>query len=138
MASKFHLKTASNGQFHFNLHAGNGEIILSSEQYKAKQSALDGIESVRKNSQRRGCLRGQGRQQRQELLRAQGHQRPGGRPEPDVRQRSQLQERHRVGEEERAGRDAAERPPEHVTSEARAVVRRGFHPPYGCACFSNT
>ena len=35
MASKFHLKTASNGQFHFNLHAGNGEIILSSEQYKA-------------------------------------------------------------------------------------------------------
>ncbi len=56
MASKFHLKTASNGQFHFNLHAGNGEIILSSEQYKAKQSALDGIESVRKNSQREGAF----------------------------------------------------------------------------------
>jgi len=52
MASKFHLKKASNEQFHFNLHAGNGEIILGSEQYKAKQSALDGIESVRKNAQR--------------------------------------------------------------------------------------
>ncbi|MBB1518841.1 YegP family protein [Aquipseudomonas guryensis] len=56
MASKFVLKTASNGQFHFNLHAGNGEIILSSEQYKAKQSALDGIESVRKNAQREGAF----------------------------------------------------------------------------------
>ncbi|MDD0845091.1 YegP family protein [Pseudomonas sp. Gutcm_11s] len=56
MASKFHLKKAANEQFHFNLHAGNGEIILSSEQYKAKQSALDGIESVRKNSQRDGAF----------------------------------------------------------------------------------
>ncbi|WP_394559880.1 YegP family protein [Aquipseudomonas alcaligenes] len=56
MASKFHLKKAANEQFHFNLHAGNGEIILSSEQYKAKQSALDGIESVRKNSQREGAF----------------------------------------------------------------------------------
>lgn len=56
MASKFHLKKASNEQFHFNLHAGNGEIILSSEQYKAKQSALDGIESVRKNAQREGAF----------------------------------------------------------------------------------
>lgn len=52
MASKFHLKKAANEQFHFNLHAGNGEIILTSEMYKAKQSALEGIESVRKNSQR--------------------------------------------------------------------------------------
>jgi uncharacterized protein YegP (UPF0339 family) len=56
MASKFHLKKASNEQFHFNLLAGNGEIILSSEQYKAKQSALEGIESVRKNSQREGAF----------------------------------------------------------------------------------
>lgn len=56
MASKFVLKTASNGQFHFNLHAGNSEVILSSEQYKARQSALDGIESVRKNSQREGAF----------------------------------------------------------------------------------
>ncbi|NQD92722.1 YegP family protein [Pseudomonas sp. CrR25] len=52
MASKFHLKKAKDGQFHFNLHAGNGEIILTSELYKAKDSALNGIESVRSNSQR--------------------------------------------------------------------------------------
>lgn len=56
MASKFHLKKASNEQFYFNLLAGNGEIILSSEPYKAKPSALDGIESVRKNAQRDGAF----------------------------------------------------------------------------------
>ena len=39
-----------NGQFHFNLKAGNGEIILSSEMYKAKSSAENGIESVKKNA----------------------------------------------------------------------------------------
>jgi uncharacterized protein YegP (UPF0339 family) len=33
----------------FNLKAGNGEIILTSELYKEKQSALAGIESVKKN-----------------------------------------------------------------------------------------
>lgn len=55
MAAKFHLKKAKDGQFHFNLHAANGEIILTSELYKAKDSALGGIESVRKNSQRDGA-----------------------------------------------------------------------------------
>lgn len=44
MAAKFHLKKAKDGQFHFNLHAANGEIILTSELYKAKDSALGGIE----------------------------------------------------------------------------------------------
>ncbi|SDH48563.1 hypothetical protein SAMN05216603_109174 [Pseudomonas benzenivorans] len=56
MASKFHLKAAKDGQFHFNLLAGNGEIILTSELYKSKPSALDGIESVKKNSQRQGAF----------------------------------------------------------------------------------
>lgn len=52
MAGKFHLKKANDGQFHFNLNAGNGETILTSELYKAKDSALNGIESVRKNAVR--------------------------------------------------------------------------------------
>lgn len=56
MAGKYHLKKASDGQFHFNLHASNGEIVLTSELYKAKASAQDGIESVRKNSQRDGAF----------------------------------------------------------------------------------
>ncbi|MFN7022400.1 MAG: YegP family protein [Phycisphaerales bacterium] len=46
----FVLKTASDGQTYFNLKAGNGETILSSEMYKAKASALNGIESVKTNA----------------------------------------------------------------------------------------
>jgi len=38
-------------QYRFNLKAGNGEIILRSEGYVAKASCLNGIESVRTNSQ---------------------------------------------------------------------------------------
>ncbi|MCF7201343.1 YegP family protein [Pseudomonas oligotrophica] len=56
MSGKFQLKKASNGQFHFNLLAGNGQVILSSEQYKAHASALNGIESVRKNAVREGAF----------------------------------------------------------------------------------
>ncbi len=51
MASKFEINLAKDGQFYFNLKAGNGEIILTSEMYKAKASCTNGIESVRKNSQ---------------------------------------------------------------------------------------
>lgn len=50
MAGKFALKKSSNGQFHFNLHAGNGQVILSSEMYKEKRGATGGIESVQKNA----------------------------------------------------------------------------------------
>ena len=51
MAGKFDLKKSSNGQqYHFNLKAGNGEIILSSEMYEAKSGAENGIESVKKNA----------------------------------------------------------------------------------------
>jgi uncharacterized protein YegP (UPF0339 family) len=50
MAGKFELKTAKNGKFHFNLKAGNGQIILSSEMYETKNAAENGIESVKKNA----------------------------------------------------------------------------------------
>ena len=50
MAGKFELKTAANGKFHFNLKAGNGQIILSSEMYESKSAAENGIESVKKNA----------------------------------------------------------------------------------------
>jgi uncharacterized protein len=50
MAGKFVIKKSSDGQFRFNLKAGNGEIILTSELYKAKASAVNGIESVKKNA----------------------------------------------------------------------------------------
>ncbi|MFV0390203.1 MAG: YegP family protein [Pyrinomonadaceae bacterium] len=50
MAAKFVIKQGSNGQFHFNLLAGNGQIVLSSEMYKTKSAVENGIESVKKNS----------------------------------------------------------------------------------------
>jgi len=51
MAGKFELYKDKAGEFRFRLKAGNGEIILASEGYKARASAENGIESVRKNAQ---------------------------------------------------------------------------------------
>ena len=43
-------ETDKAGEFRFRLKARNGEIIATSEGYKAKASCLNGIESVRKNA----------------------------------------------------------------------------------------
>lgn len=51
MAGKFVVDKRSNGEFQFNLKAGNGLVILASEGYAAKASCLNGVDSVRKNSQ---------------------------------------------------------------------------------------
>lgn len=51
MAATFKLQKSKDEKFFFNLLAENGERILTSETYNAKESALKGIESVRKNSQ---------------------------------------------------------------------------------------
>lgn len=56
MAGKFELKKAKNGEFMFNLKAANGQIILTSELYKQKASAQNGIESVSKNATRDGAF----------------------------------------------------------------------------------
>jgi uncharacterized protein len=50
MAAEYEIKTAKNGKIHFNLKAGNGQIILSSEMYESKSAAVNGIESCKKNS----------------------------------------------------------------------------------------
>ena len=42
--------TSSNGEFRFNLLADNGQVILSSEGYKAEASRDNGIDSVRRNA----------------------------------------------------------------------------------------
>ena len=47
---KFELYEDKGGEFRFRLKARNGEIIATSEGYKAKSSCLNGIESVRKNA----------------------------------------------------------------------------------------
>lgn len=48
---KFEITKRKNGEFQFNLKAGNGQVILTSEGYTAKDSCKNGIESVKKNSQ---------------------------------------------------------------------------------------
>ncbi|OJV52457.1 MAG: hypothetical protein BGO31_07340 [Bacteroidetes bacterium 43-16] len=47
---KFVIKTAKNGQYYFNLKAGNGQTILSSEMYTTKTACTNGIESVKTNA----------------------------------------------------------------------------------------
>ena len=47
---KFVITTRSNGEFQFNLKAGNGQTILASESYSTKAACENGIESVRKNA----------------------------------------------------------------------------------------
>lgn len=49
MAGWFELSKSTNGQYFFVLKAGNGESILTSEQYVAKGSAENGIASVQAN-----------------------------------------------------------------------------------------
>lgn len=50
MAGKFELKQGDSGKFSFNLKSGNGQVVLTSQTYASKTSAVEGIESVRKNS----------------------------------------------------------------------------------------
>lgn len=47
---KFEMYTDKRGEFRFRLKATNGEIIATSEGYKAKASCLNGIESIKKNA----------------------------------------------------------------------------------------
>ena len=48
---KFVITKKANGEFQFNLKAGNGQVILASEGYTTKAACENGIESVKKNSQ---------------------------------------------------------------------------------------
>ena len=50
MAGKFEIKQTANGKYTFNLRAGNGQIILSSEMYESRSAAQNGIQSVKKNA----------------------------------------------------------------------------------------
>ena len=50
MAATFELKKTKNDKFVFNLLASNSQVILTSEMYESRASALNGIESVRKNA----------------------------------------------------------------------------------------
>jgi len=49
--AKFEVYNDKKGEFRFRLKADNGKNIIASEGYKTKAACLNGIESVRKNSQ---------------------------------------------------------------------------------------
>ncbi len=48
---KFVITKRKNGEFQFNLKASNGQEILASEGYTTKSACMNGVESVKKNSQ---------------------------------------------------------------------------------------
>ncbi|MFG1296764.1 YegP family protein [Xanthobacter variabilis] len=48
--AKFEVFKDKAGEFRFRFRASNGEIMFSSEGYKAKASALSAIESIKKNA----------------------------------------------------------------------------------------
>jgi len=50
---KFEVFCDKAGEHRFRLKAGNGQIILASEWYSAKDGCENGIASVKKNSQNR-------------------------------------------------------------------------------------
>ena len=47
---KFEMYQDKAGEYRFRLKATNGEVIATSEGYKAKASCVNGIESVKKNA----------------------------------------------------------------------------------------
>lgn len=48
--AKFEIFKDKAGEFRFRYRASNGEIMFSSEGYKAKASAVSAIESIKKNA----------------------------------------------------------------------------------------
>lgn len=48
--ARFERLTSSNGKFYFNLKAGNGQVVGSSEMYESEASRDNGIESVKRNA----------------------------------------------------------------------------------------
>ena len=49
MAGWFEMSKSKDGQFQFVLKAGNAETVITSERYKSKKSAENGIASVQAN-----------------------------------------------------------------------------------------
>lgn len=49
--AKFIISKRTNGDYQFNLKAGNGEVILTSQGYSSKSGCENGIDSVKTNSQ---------------------------------------------------------------------------------------
>ena len=53
MPGAVEIARGESGQFHFNLLASNRQVVLTSDAYRRKHSALNGIASVKKNAKQR-------------------------------------------------------------------------------------
>ena len=84
MAGKFELKAGKKGQFMFNLKASNGEIILTSESYKTKRGAKNGIKSVKTNAKVAAHFKTLMAKNKEPYFVLRGRQQPGDRQERDV------------------------------------------------------
>ncbi|WP_329742403.1 YegP family protein [Dyella sp. A6] len=49
-AAHYEKKPTDNGKFHFNLKAGNGQVIGASQTYESERACDEGIASVMKNA----------------------------------------------------------------------------------------
>lgn len=47
---KFEILKSSNNKYYFNLHAGNSQVIATSQMYNSKQACEGGIASVKENA----------------------------------------------------------------------------------------
>ena len=50
MAGKFEVYQDKKGEWRFQLKAGNGQVIATSEGYESKSGCMNGIESVKTNA----------------------------------------------------------------------------------------
>jgi uncharacterized protein YegP (UPF0339 family) len=50
MPGTFEISTGADGKSYFHLKAANGQVILQSQGYSAKEGCLKGIDSVRRNA----------------------------------------------------------------------------------------
>ena len=50
MAYKFEIKKDKAGKYRFHMLAPNGQIMFQSQGYAKRQSAIDAIESIKKNA----------------------------------------------------------------------------------------
>lgn len=50
MSGKYVLTKGPTGKYHFNLVASNGQVVVTSQHYENRESALHGIKSVQANA----------------------------------------------------------------------------------------
>lgn len=87
MVGWYEISESQKGRFSFVLKATNGQVILRSQQYAAKDSAVKGIASVQANAAIDTQYELLDASVGRPLLQSHGCQQPGRRYQPDVLER---------------------------------------------------